>query len=423
MMETIPTGPVITLAPAAETEAATAADGIANPEIAGSDKISASLTPVINLRIISPGDGKIAAETAKPASSLPVWAPGTPFSSKPAFDGLPARPAQREIAFATANAEPAPAPAWQPPIPAASSSQRQEVEAPYAAAETAQTIPIASGLILPPGIGRSANTPQVEPKLVAPHLPVADESKLAEPLVAQQPQVPVEGRLADQTLQTIAARRASRLVAGLTPGTLTEDGGNASLGGKNPLAGDGFDLRGNDSERDPDFVPQSRFTGPAGKVSFASTVRDLQSTGSASSIQSQTISQIIAQAETLTGRQTRTLRLRLRPEELGEIDIQLSRDAAGRISAHISAERESARVVLSQSLDQLRETLSRAGISVDKLQISTQSGLTADNRGTEDAGSNTRKSPSGVANLLSENETEAGGRPRAEDDKLLSLHA
>jgi flagellar hook-length control protein FliK len=165
-----------------------------------------------------------------------------------------------------------------------------------------------------------------------------------------------------------------------------------------------------------------QFPSLAGDVSFASTVRDLESDASARSIQSQTISQILAQAETLTGRQTRSLRLRLRPEELGEIDIQLSRDAAGRISAHISAERESARVALSRSLDQLRETLSRAGLTVDKLQINAEPGLFAGNRESNDGGSNTRQSSSGVANLLTENEIEAGGQPRAEDGKLLSLH-
>jgi flagellar hook-length control protein FliK len=115
--------------------------------------------------------------------------------------------------------------------------------------------------------------------------------------------------------------------------------------------------------------------------------------------------------------------LRLRPEELGQIDIQLSRDAAGRISAHISAERESSRGTLSRSLDELRDTLSRAGLTVDKLQISTESGLFAGHRGTDDAPSNTGESPSVVANLLTENQTEAGGQPRAEDEKLLSLHA
>jgi hypothetical protein len=385
-----------------ETQEATAADGMANPEISRSDRIPTLLTPVINART--------------------MWAPPTLLSSKPGFEGLSVRP-QTEFTSVTANAELAPAPAWQPPIPTASSSQRPEIESPYAIAQTAQAIPLSSGLVLPPAIGRTANTLLVDPIPVAPHLQVADESKLAEPPVAPQAQVAVEGRIADQTPQTNAVRRPSSLVAGLATPTLNEGQGNTAVSGKSPLAGNGFDLRGNDTERDADFVPQSRLPGLSGEVSFATTVRDLQSGGGASSIQSQTISQIIAQAENLPGRQMRSFRLRLRPEELGEIDIQLSRDAAGRISAHISAKHESARATLSRSLDELRATLSRAGLSVDKLQISTEPGLSAGNRGTEDARSNTRESPSGVANLLTENETEAGGQPRATDEKLLSLHA
>jgi flagellar hook-length control protein FliK len=208
-----------------------------------------------------------------------------------------------------------------------------------------------------------------------------------------------------------------RYFPGYDPGSIVP------AAGKTLLAGNGFNLGADSNEAESGSAPRLQFPTLAGEVSFASTVRDLESDASATSIQSQTISQILAQAETLTGRQTRSLRLRLRPEELGEIDIQLSRDAAGRISAHISAERESARVALSRSLDQLRDTLSRAGLTVDKLQINAEPGLFAGNRENNDAGSNTRQSSSGIANLLTENETEASGQPRADDEKLLSLHA
>ena len=185
--------------------------------------------------------------------------------------------------------------------------------------------------------------------------------------------------------------------------------GNAAAGVKTLLAGNGFDLHGDDRERDSDFGSQVNFLpGLLGKASFASTVRDFEAAGGASSVQSQTISQIMALAETMGAHQTRSLRLRLRPEELGQIDIQLSRDATGRISAHISAERESARGALSRSLDQLRETLSRAGLTVDKLQISAEPGLFAGNRESDDARSNTRESPSAVANLINRKRNGSG---------------
>jgi flagellar hook-length control protein FliK len=274
--------------------------------------------------------------------------------------------------------------------------------------------------VLPAATGQTANTGPTDPIRVPKSPPVADENEIGEPLIAPAPEGAVKSRFADQSNTT---RLVSNLVAGLARTVLSEGQSNTPVGGAKSTAGNGFDLRGSETEREPNFIPQSRLTGLASEVSFATTVRDLQAGGGASSIQSQTISQIIAQAELLPGRQMRSFRLRLRPEELGEIDIQLSRDAAGRISAHISAERESARGTLSRSVDELRETLSRAGLTVDKLLISTETGLSAGHRGTEDARSHPRKSPSGVTNLLTENETNAGGQPRAKDEKLLSLQA
>ena len=109
-------------------------------------------------------------------------------------------------------------------------------------------------------------------------------------------------------------------------------------GVKTLLAGKGFDLRGDDERRASDFGSRMQFLPDLlGKASFGATVRDFEVAEVASSVQLQTIRQIMALAETMGAQQTRSLRLRLRPEELGQIDIQLSRDASGRISAHISA--------------------------------------------------------------------------------------
>src|SRR6185436_17846419 len=79
----------------------------------------------------------------------------------------------------------------------------------------------------------------------------------------------------------------------------------------------------------------------------------------------QVANQIVDLAVATQPRQQRSVRLRLRPEELGQVDIQLTRDAAGRVSAQVVVEREAARAALTQSLAQLRETLERAGLSVD----------------------------------------------------------
>ena len=358
-------------------------------------------TPFVTLQTLVPGTGKEVTKTAAKNMSLPLGSP------------------------AIANSEPASAPVWLPQV-SAPLSRQQETALPSASmvAETA-----APAVILPlPVITPGTNTRPVDSSQPAvEEAPKFRSPSAVEAAVAQNPQVAANYNFAEQTLQSEAARRDANLVAGYLA-EATRNEGKSVAGVKTLLAGNGFNLRGDDKERGSDSDLGSQVSALRGEGSFAATVRDLQANGAAqsnggSSIQSQTISQIIAQAETLPGRQTRSLRLRLRPEELGQIDIQLSRDASGRISAHISAERESARGALSRSLDELRETLSRAGLTVDKLQISTHVGLLAGNRDSNDARSNTGESPTVAANLLTPNETEAGGQKLAEDEKLLSLHA
>lgn len=354
--------------PAAKSQEGDLADKIANLEIAASDTAASPPIPIITLPAL---DAVTGAEVSQVATKV--------------------------ILGPSANNEPAPAPVWLPPIPLSLSPSAQT-------AEMITLTPVQSGTDATPQTFRSSST--------------------TEAAVAQDPLLIVNDALAQQALQTEAARRDANLVAGYLANTTRNDReGSGAAGAKTLLAGNGFDMRGDDRERHSDFDARSQFSTLGSEVSFAATVRDFQSNGTAGSIQAQTISQIIAQAETLAAHQTRSLRLRLRPEELGQIDIQLTRDATGRISAHISAERESARAVLSRSLDQLRETLSRAGLTVDKLQISAETGLFAGNRESDDTRSNNRDSPSTVANLLTVNETEAGGQPRAEDEKLLSLRA
>jgi flagellar hook-length control protein FliK len=277
-------------------------------------------------------------------------------------------------------------------------------------------------MILLPRVNTPAAATQVDPTQTAVEVatPELSSRAAAGAPAAQGPLVVVVNIPTEQTLQAEAVRREANLVAGyLASSTRTEREGSAAAGVKT----NGFDLSGDDKQHNSDSESRTQSATVASEVSFAATVREVQSSGSANSIQSQTINQIIAQAENLPGREMKSVRLRLRPEELGQIDIQLSRDAAGKISAHITAERESARGTLSRSIDQLRETLLRAGLTVDKLQINTGPGLFAGNQQSADARSNAGESTSGVGGLLTGNETEAGNHPRVEDEKLLSLHA
>jgi flagellar hook-length control protein FliK len=368
-------------------------------------------------------------ETAANGSHLPLEPQVILALSEQTSNELPVQAALAQTSSPTsADSEPAAAPVWQlhvpdntpneglkaaVSLPQINSSQRQDGAAPAAAAPIAEPSPTTSPVILVTPIPATA-----EPTTKRRSGMVAEA-----PILQNTPPV-ANNNLAEQTLQTEGTRRDANLLAGYLAETTRNDrDGKGSSGVKTFPAHTGFDLAEENVGRDSDLDPRLQVSPLAGKVSFAATVRDIQSGANSSSIQSQAINQIIAQAEFLQGHQTRSLRLRLRPEELGQIDIQLSRDAAGRISGHIYAEREAARGTLSRSLDELRETLTRAGITIDKLQISAHPGLSNGNREAHDAPSNTRASSSTVANLLTENETESDRQHSAETERLLSLRA
>ncbi len=141
-------------------------------------------------------------------------------------------------------------------------------------------------------------------------------------------------------------------------------------------------------------------------------------------------SEVVAQLErpiletvnTIPPKQTRSLRIRLKPEELGQVEVQLSRDAAGKVSAQMFVERENARQVLSQTLPQLRQALEQAGIVVDQLQVSSESSSFAGNARNQDQPGEDNSRASFVG---SNRETASGvsAPEQVRDHKLLSLNA
>ena len=136
----------------------------------------------------------------------------------------------------------------------------------------------------------------------------------------------------------------------------------------------------------------------------------------------QVANQIVDLAVATQPRQQRSVRLRLRPEELGQVDIQLTRDSAGRVSAQVVVEREAARAALTQSLAQLRETLERAGLSVDQLNVSSDASSFA---GTARENGKTRDESqrSSLGNETLTNAVETQPKERVREHKLLSLSA
>jgi len=373
--------------PAAKLQETPMADGIVDPEILVCDSTLVPPAPVINLQTT-------AIETGEAPEGLPTV-----------------------LSLPQANTEPAPVSLLQIP---ATPTPKQET-ASHSFTSQIEAIRVTGTTLAPAVNGATAPTGLIGP--MQPAIEIAEiRLRPAEGLDAPSLQVIADNNLNEQTLQVEAARRDANLVAGYLAQSTRIDRENGAAGLKTLVAGNGFDLRGDDGERDLHFESRIHFSALGGEVSFAATVRDLQSDGHATSIQTQTISEIMAQAETLSEGQMRSFRLRLKPPELGQIDIQVTRDAHGRISAHISAERETARGALFRSLDQLRETLSRAGLNVDKLQISADPGLLG-NRGNDDARSNTREPSSMVANLTPATDTESGAQAPAVTERLLSLRA
>ena len=88
----------------------------------------------------------------------------------------------------------------------------------------------------------------------------------------------------------------------------------------------------------------------------------------------------MALAQTV-GTDKRVMKIRLKPAELGTVEITLSRNADGRIEAHFQTDNPQTQHVLKDTLDQLRASLERSGMQVGKLETSCSSFSFAGNDG------------------------------------------
>lgn len=116
-----------------------------------------------------------------------------------------------------------------------------------------------------------------------------------------------------------------------------------------------------------EVLPAGAFASSA--LQFATAANPLSGAGNAGEVVGQTVSSLLTAAETVAPRETRTLSFSLHPENLGQIEVQITRDAAGRVSAHLATEHDFARYALTDGISQLRETMERAGLSVDRLDV------------------------------------------------------
>jgi hypothetical protein len=88
-------------------------------------------------------------------------------------------------------------------------------------------------------------------------------------------------------------------------------------------------------------------------------------------IVNQTLEPLLEFAPGVQPRETRSLRLSLHPAELGRVDVEVARDAEGRVSAALTVEQADTAQALSQGIGQLREALERAGVVVERLHVGT----------------------------------------------------
>jgi hypothetical protein len=88
-------------------------------------------------------------------------------------------------------------------------------------------------------------------------------------------------------------------------------------------------------------------------------------------IVNQTMEPLLEFAQDVQPRETRSLRLSLHPAELGRVEVEVARDAEGRVSAALTVEQADTAQALSQGIGQLRDALERAGVVVERLHVST----------------------------------------------------
>ena len=141
----------------------------------------------------------------------------------------------------------------------------------------------------------------------------------------------------------------------------------------------------------------------------------------------QTIGPLLSATDALPRREAHTLRLNLKPIELGGVEIRLSRDAAGRLSAHFTAERADTSQSLAAGIVQLRETLERAGVTVDRLDVSAQPAsnfnLDSQSGGTPPRQHQPVPVRSAVGPELPEQPADTAATPAVVADRLLNLRA
>jgi flagellar hook-length control protein FliK len=267
----------------------------------------------------------------------------------------------------------------------------------------------------PPAVSTSSNGNEVT-MLEAPRVEVSVSNPTAPAGDSTSPAPPAPDQVTAEAIKREANLAASYLAQS------TRDSRESTFEAlKAQVSGNGPDARSNDADGETS-AKDSPTTMNLTPVNFASALNKHSVETVKELVTPQVANQLVDLAAATQPRQQRTVRLRLRPEELGQVDVQLSRDSAGKVSAQVVVERDSARSALTQSLPQLREALERAGLQVDRLTVSSDaSSFAGSSRDNRQSTNDSPRSSSGHESSASTSETQS--KERVRDQKLLSLSA
>ena len=120
------------------------------------------------------------------------------------------------------------------------------------------------------------------------------------------------------------------------------------------------------------------------------------------------------------------LKMRLHPAELGMVEIRVEKSKSGKITAHFQTETESAKQILTANVEQLRDSLQKAGWQVEQMEISADSNTSSN--GSEDRENHTRQTETAEntavkANNFDGNSENKGDLRENKLNRLLSLRA
>ena len=119
------------------------------------------------------------------------------------------------------------------------------------------------------------------------------------------------------------------------------------------------------------------------------------------------------------------LKMRLRPAELGTIEIRLEKTDAGTVKVQFQTETESARHILTESFEQLKTSLQNSGVQVEQIEVVTNQFLSGGNERRE----NESSKPATAENQTKEGKNFGGNADETDELKesqskrLLSMRA